>query len=131
MRLGILLAPAAAATVLALTGCTAPAAAPDEVPAPTVSEGELLGSWTGFNGGRVTTPVDAEGAGLIVALDCAGVGTVEVALSPGSTSKFSCRAGQVTSELNRIEIPHPEPMTLTVTGSSGVAWGLTVAAIDL
>jgi hypothetical protein len=131
MRFGTLVA-APIAVALSLAGCTGgPEALPvPEVTAPAVGEGELLGAWTA-DGGNVTASVDARGAGLIVALDCTGNGTVEVRFSPGTASAFACIAGQVTSEQNRIEMPHPEPMDLTITASPAVAWGLTVTAIDL
>ena len=123
-----------ALTASALSGCTSgsePVAAPPEVGAPAVSEGEALGWWTGTGGGAVTASVDAQGAGLLVALDCVGGGTVRVEFSPGSSSTVACPADELASELNRIEIAHPEPMKLTVTPSDGASWGLTVSRIDL
>jgi hypothetical protein len=131
MRLRLLTAPLIAAT-LVLAGCTGgeePAPHPEEIAAPAVSEGAVLGTWTGHGAG-VTSPVDAEGRGLIVALDCVGSGSVEVGFSPGTVSRVMCHVDELTSDQNRIEMPHPEPMTLTVRASPNVSWGLTVAAIE-
>ena len=132
MRLGVALCFPVAVAALAVTGCTvdpARQAAPHELAAPAVEDATVLGTWTGL-GGDVTATVDAEGAGLIVALDCVGGGSVQVSFSPGTTSRVSCPAGDVTSDRNRIPTPHPEPMTLTVSSSPGVAWGLTVAELE-
>ncbi|KFF60274.1 hypothetical protein JF66_05545 [Cryobacterium sp. MLB-32] len=98
--------------------------------APPATQGVQLSQWAslpsdvGFGG-----EIDANGEGLIVALNCAGQGTVTVDVG-GYLSVFSCVPGEIQGYTNYDYTAHGTA-AVVITPAGNVSWGLTVSSISL
>jgi len=112
------------------TPMTAFPAAEERAVAPPTTQGTTLSQWASLpSDASVGGEVDALGDGLIVAIDCAGQGTVTVDVG-GYLSVFTCVPGQVQGFTNYDYTPHGTADVM-ITPLGNVSWGVTVASIPL